>query len=216
MANKLSICNEALFEIGQASIVDINERTPQAEACRTVFNSSLEYILRAHIWTFATKRVPLATVSGDLPNDWMYMYAYPQDCLAMIEVLPPRASTHASPVRYHDGEGISYRVAGDSVAYEMERNSANVYVIYTNQKDAVARYTCMLSTVDDMDVLAATALKWRIASRIAKSLSADMETVQMCMQAYAGTMSQAAAMTQKENQKTPDLNSVLLGARFGR
>ena len=159
MANQLTICNEALFEIGAASIMDINERTPQAVACRTVFDSSLEYILRAHIWTF---------------------------------------------------------VAGDSIAYEMEVNSDGVYVVYTNQQDAVARYTCRVTNIESIDVLAATALKWRIASRIAKSLSADMETVSMCMQAYAGTMAQAAAMTQKENQKTPELNSVLLGARFGR
>ena len=216
MATQLDICREALHEIGAADIGDINERSPEAAACRMVFDSSLDYILRATLWSFATKRMPLTKYEGELPVDWAYAYVYPQDCLALIELLPPRRSSHAGPIRYHDGQGMNYAPMGDTVPFEREISETDVLVIYTNLDNAVAKYTRRITNIDLMDSMACQALKWRIASRLSKTLKGDDAVSQQCAAMFTQIMNQAAAMNRKENKTMPIKNSTLIGRRFGR
>lgn len=215
MASRLEICQEALQEIGASSIENFDERSPEAAACRRVFDSSLEYILRAFEWSFATKRANLQLVPGDLPADWMYVYAYPNDCLNMLELMPRRESDTAAPYRRFDGVGLYGRPLGDTVAYTIEVNANDVRVIYTNLEDAVARYTRRITNIENIDALASQALKWQVAARIATTLKGDMDKAQMATQAYAQTLAQAAAMTKKEQQEMPQRTSTLIGARYG-
>lgn len=216
MASKLEICNRALFAIGSARIDDFLEQSPEAAGCRMVFDGALNTILRANTWSFATKREALTLVAGPVPVDWMYQYAYPTDCIRLIEVLPKRSSAESYPVRYHNGLGLNTSPMGDTIPFDLELAEGDIKVILTNMEDAAARYTRRIVNVELLDDLAADALKWRLAAELAKSLKGDSAIIQFATQSYAETIQQAAALTKKEAQIMPTRQSTLIGARRGR
>lgn len=89
--SKVHICNMALGFIGEAAIVSLEERSPQAEACRLYYSQALGQLLREHPWNFAQARVRLARMERpDLwEREYLYAYAYPPECVALQYLLTP-------------------------------------------------------------------------------------------------------------------------------
>lgn len=83
--SQVSICNLALTFLGGKRIGALDEKNSNnAKACNAVYDLSLEEVLMEHNWTFAQKRIALATVTGEpvFTDDGVtIIYQKPIDCL---------------------------------------------------------------------------------------------------------------------------------------
>ena len=89
--NEVSICNAALSYLGQkGTITRIKppEGNPNAEACAEYYPQALRYLLEAHNWAFAIRRVRLPEYKkydADL-YQWAHGYQLPSDYLRTVKV----------------------------------------------------------------------------------------------------------------------------------
>ena len=62
MTSRVAVCNEALAVLGDKSIVDLEEQTPQARACAVSYGPAVRAVLAVHPWGCATRRAVLPVV----------------------------------------------------------------------------------------------------------------------------------------------------------
>lgn len=85
MLYKQDIANLALGRLGVSlTVVDLEtENSNQAKVIRRHFRMSLDTLLEAHEWGFATGFSPLPLVSENPNNNYAYEYGMPVDCLVL-------------------------------------------------------------------------------------------------------------------------------------
>lgn len=157
MASEIDICNLALSHLGDtATVASINppEGSAQAEHCSRFYPVARNALLEMHAWGFATKRIQLALLSSGWP-EWNYSYAQPGDAVNILAVLPPS-------------------VTDDNVAavqipqpFSCEVDAGDAEVIYTDQADAVLRYTAIITDTTKFSPLFVTALSHHLAGMLA-------------------------------------------------
>lgn len=83
----VQICNRALMEIGDTSIINLSDGTEKAKACRLCYEDMRDALLADHPWLFAMKR---ASLGGALATasafGFDYAYQLPTDCLTIRNV----------------------------------------------------------------------------------------------------------------------------------
>ena len=122
--SSVRIANFALSKIGERSNIEsLDENSSEAEACNLWFVFAREQALSAFNWSFARKRIVLASASQAAPETWVYRYVYPADCLKIRWLENPL--------------GLS----ADPVPFDIELNDSNVRTILTNLDQAKAVYT---------------------------------------------------------------------------
>lgn len=125
------IANLALSHLGIGmAIANLDtERSAEAMALRRFYATTLEEVLRAFAWPFATRIEALALVEEDPNSEWGFSYRYPTECLSLRRILSgSRNDTRQSLV--------PYRVAQDDQGR----------LVFTDQSEAEAEYT-FLETV---------------------------------------------------------------------
>jgi hypothetical protein len=124
-------------------------------------------MLEMHSWGFATSRVSLALLGSGWP-EWDYSYAQPSGALNIIAVLPPDATDD-----YSMGAANVPAAAGGSYvpqAFSCEVDGSGNNVIFTDQADAVLRYTSIVTDTTKFSPLFTMALSWHLASMLAGPL----------------------------------------------
>ena len=169
MASEVDICNLALGHLGDTATVaslDPPEGSAQAEHCARFYPIARDSLLEMHPWGFATKRVQLAQLGTGWP-EWDYSYAQPADALNIIAVLPPDASDDYSMALNSANVPLAAGGAYVPKAFSCEVNSDGADVIYTDQEDAVLRYTALVSDPTKFSPLFVMTLSWHLASILA-------------------------------------------------
>lgn len=59
MLSKVGICNSALAKLGDSFIIDIDDGSKQARACKECFDRLRDALLRSHRWSFAMTRLAM-------------------------------------------------------------------------------------------------------------------------------------------------------------
>jgi hypothetical protein len=136
MSSEVEISNLALAQLGDsATVASINppEGSAQAEHCQRWYPVARDSLLELHDWGFATKRAVLAEVVNTWAQ-WQYAYAKPSDALKILAVLDADAEN-------------DYSVAGAYTAqhFTVETDENGNEVIYTNQVNAIVRYTKLVT-----------------------------------------------------------------------
>lgn len=147
MANAVEICNLALGHLGsEANVASINPPDGSVEAgyCARYFPIARKVMLTMFEWNFAIKRKELAQVANQ-SDVWLFAYAQPSDCLKPWSILK------AGAVRESDGAEFTVE---DSV-------------IYTNEPNAVLRYTRDVTDTTRYTPQFDSALSWLLASYLA-------------------------------------------------
>ncbi|QGH73632.1 MAG: tail tube protein [Podoviridae sp. ctpVR23] len=81
MASKISICNQALSEVGSDPITSFDDGTVASESCKTHYDSVLKELLEKRYWSFAMKRDNLVA-STEIPKyGYSNSYPIPSDCI---------------------------------------------------------------------------------------------------------------------------------------
>lgn len=178
VASEIDICNLALGHLGDtATIASLNppEGSAQAEHCARFYPIARNSLLEMHSWGFATKRVQLALLSSGWP-EWDYAYAQPSDAANILAVLPPDSSDD-----YTTAEIGSMAIPQP---FSCEINADGASVIYTDQADAVLRYTAIVTNTTQFSPLFTMTLSHLLASMLAGPvLKGDMGAAESKRQA---------------------------------
>jgi len=199
MTSQVEICNLALGHIGQRPITAITEQTVQAEACSRIWDSCLKETLRGHDWTFATAIIPLALITTVDYTDlgWLYVYAYPANCVAMWHLY--------NIATIDKGAGEPFREIYDS--------TLNQKIILTNTELAYGEYTFFVQDTSLFDANFVTALGYRMAADLAMALNGDTELAKGMIAVFNTTISEAERMSAYENNQTHDSTSAFVDSR---
>jgi hypothetical protein len=150
---QVEICNMALSFLGNAAVVQsVNPPDPSTEAmlCAQFYPIALSTVLEMHSWSFATNTVALTAHECDR-DAWDYCYMIPHDFLKVLAVLPTGASDDHK----------------DAQEYSIEQDTDGVLRLFTDQDEAVLRYTMHVQFTRMFPSTFVLALAWHLASLLA-------------------------------------------------
>lgn len=213
MASEIDICNLALSHLGdEATVASIDppEGSPQAGYCARFYSVARDALLEMHAWGFATKRVQLALLPNTWPM-WGYAYAQPSGVLKLLAVLAPDAQDDYTLT----AEG-GYGTKTSPQPFSAELDASGRSVIYTNQPDAVLRYTAIMRDTTKFSPLFVMALSWHLASLLAGPMlkgdvgAAEAKRCAAMMQSY---LSQAVASDASQRRVAPAATAAWIAGR---
>lgn len=215
MASEVDICNLALGHLGDnATVASIRppEGSAQAEHCARFYPIARDSLLEMHFWNFAMRRINLAPLEATWP-EWKYGYALPNDVLNVIAVMPPDANDdYASRFFPSDTPQFAHNYSPVIAAgrytpqpYTIEVLADGQHILYTNQENAMLRYTAYVSDTTVFSPLFTMALSWHLASMLAGPIikgDQGAAEAKRCTQMAMGYISQAEASDANQRRIT--------------
>jgi len=180
--SEISICNEALSAMGSRSrLTSLNENSPQARECALRYTSVRDQLLRGAPWDFAKRTITAGLLKaapgteensaavGVWSNDWppppwLYMYAYPSDCVRVREI---KSQPYTNIPRR--------RTIPFTKALDYDSDGKPRTVILTNEQDALLVYTARVTLPSLYDPLFIEAFVAALASELAIPLSGSSQ-----------------------------------------
>ena len=145
--SELDICNGALILIGAEPISSLDEENDKARACRVLYPSSRDELLRMHPWNFAKKRVALVELATTPLSEYDHQYQLPVDCLRVLE---------------NDSEYRDWKIEGRA--------------LLTDSTEVIISYISRIEDPNAFDVLFTEALEHRLGSKLAIPIRNSPET----------------------------------------
>ncbi len=207
MASEVDICNVALGHLGDTgNIASLYppEGSAQAEHCARFYPMARDALLSLHTWGFATRRVPLAQLSTDVPG-WAYAYVFPSDTLTVLAVQGPDEP---------DPEAGGFPAM--SHPYVSESNEAGNRTIYCNVPNAVMRGIFRVTSTERFTPLFITTLSWQLASMLAGPVikgDAGMTEAKRCAQMAQAYLAQATGHDANQRNVKPTFTPSGIAAR---
>lgn len=174
MASEVDICNAALSELGDtATVVALvpPSGSIQAVHCARFYPMARDEVLESHTWGATTKRASLALLAETPPSPWAYVYQAPSDVLNFLAILDP-----AAPDDYSAGLAQYGNVSGSysnnvgiytPQPFATETDAAGNQVVYTNQQNAVLRYSGKVTDTTTFGPLLTRAITLRLKAYLA-------------------------------------------------
>lgn len=177
MASEVDICNLALSHLGDtATLSSINppEGSAQADHCYRFYPIARDSLLEMHLWNFSMRRVALPAKQCDWP-EWTNCYGVPSDAINLISILPPDAADDYSvkfvptdaPLFAHNYSPMVQTGRYVPQPFTVETLSDGTKILYTNQPNAVLRYTAYVTDSTLFSPLFTMTLSWHLASMLA-------------------------------------------------
>lgn len=170
MANKLSICNNALSEIGAGAIESLEEKSVEAENANRIYDQVLGEALEKDESGASERRAVLALTTNDRVQDWLYAYATPEDCakpLAIYKHDPASALTSFPTVGPY---AFPPTTAFGAVPFDLADGK-----IYTNVETAGLEYRVSSVDPNTLPALMRRAIELELAARLAMPVKKDKE-----------------------------------------
>lgn len=182
MSSDVDICNTALALLGDdATVTSLSppDGSAQASHCARFYPMARDALIEMHAWGFATTRaalVPLLANPSTDPYDitksvWAYAYAAPNNIINYLEVLDPGMSDELS-VGLQMANSVPSGINTSTGAYvpqpfEVETDALGNELIYSNQANAVLRYTQSISDTTKFTPIFTEALIMLVAAKLA-------------------------------------------------
>ncbi len=182
------ICNLALSNIGARSTVEdfTTEDTAEANECLLWYDFSRKQVLRMHNWTFARKRLTLASHAVIPPVGlWSFRYQYPADCVKALLIVNP------------------FGRQANVIPYEIETaedEGAVTKTILTNLENACLKYTFDVQDTTLFSEFFTEALSFNLAQHIALALTGKLEMKRTMLQIYTNMTILAPRADAQEGQ----------------
>lgn len=84
--SKVQICSNALLLLNDRTISDFNEDSDRARLAANLWDNARQFVLRAHPWNCAARRVQLAPEASAPAFDWAFSFLLPADSLRLLSV----------------------------------------------------------------------------------------------------------------------------------
>ena len=174
MKSTIQLFNTALGRLGGEQIPynrSPHEQDATGILCENLFPHVLDMVLEAHEWGFATRRVLLAMLPEQQPEnpDYVLRYAMPTDCVKPVSI-----------------EG--YAGVNRTPAYLIEGNA-----ILTNKRNAELVYIARIEEPRAWPPSFADVLAWALAGELAPARINDSQKQNWCYQNYEVALAKAAA-----------------------
>lgn len=121
MATAVSICSNALLMLGDKPINSLQESSDRARLAANLWPDMRDFVLRAHPWNCATKRVMLNPQAQAPDFDFEYSFLLPGDWLRTLQV-------------GQRGERPEYQIEGRTIL--MHENVCRLRYIWRNDNPA--------------------------------------------------------------------------------
>jgi hypothetical protein len=174
VATDVSICSNALLLLGDKPLSSLSppDDSDAGTLASNLYPQVRDWVLRAHPWNCAVKRVILAPDTAPPPFDYAYQFSIPDDWLRTLQV----------------GQ------IDDAVDYQMEGrkflcDDAVFYLVYVFKNSVEATFDSMLVQVLTL------AMKAALAYPITKSSS----MAQLCLQELQMELKKARAVDGTDN-----------------
>lgn len=177
MASDVDICNLALAHLGDtATLSSINppEGSAQADHCYRFYPIARDTLLEMHFWNFSVKRIALPAKECNWP-EYTNAYGVPNDAINLISILPPDAADDYSvkfvptdaPLFAHNYSPMVQTGRYVPQPFTVETLPDGSQILYTNQPNAVLRYTAHVTDSTQFSPLFVMTLSWHLASMLA-------------------------------------------------
>jgi hypothetical protein len=174
-ASDVALCNLSLAILKAAQIQSLNDGSLEAEQCNRHYGLVLAKALEGpHNWSFATRRVVLATTTNDRDSEWGFAYLVPADMASPIRLIPDWAAL---------GTTVPLPLPGDPYAETWSRTSEELNltyriengVIYTDYENATLEYSVKSIEEAVLPALFVDAMTTELASKLAVPVKGDKE-----------------------------------------
>ena len=165
---RVDLYNLALGNIKMGKKVgSLDDETAREFQLPQNYDVTLATLMAMHDWSFATVSVKLARVAGpavwrQIRTPWIYGWAYPADCVRMLNV---------GTVRRDGGADELYDFSHDS-PWNVENGDAGK-IIRTYHDHACARYLSDAVPVSDWPAAFVAGFTWALASNITRANNAS-------------------------------------------
>lgn len=213
MASETDIANSALANIGDtATVASLNPPSGSIQAvhCARFYPIARDALLEMHPWGFATKRVSPALLSETPPSSWNYAYQAPSDVINFLAILDPQALDD-----YSDGLAQYGNISGaynynigiyTPQPFAVETDSQGNSVIYTNQQNAILRYSGKVTDTTQFSPLFIESLTWLLSSKLAGPVIKGSEGRQVaadCLKKFYSFFALAASSDANQHRQKP-------------
>jgi hypothetical protein len=191
-ASEITICSNALLELGANPISSFEEATQsggldRARLCSNLWPSVRDAVLRSHPWNCATKRVVLSPDTEAPAYDYIYQFTVPGDWLRTLVV-------------GYDGQELDYRQEGKRILCE----SSVLPLRYIWQNTNVASYDAMLQQ----------ALQLAMVAKLTYPITKSTSEKDVNYKIYTSYLRQVRAVDGEENPPETLGDFPLLQARY--
>lgn len=183
--NIVQICNEAIGDLPAHPIVGIDDDRPEARECSRYLNGVVADLIGLHDFSFARRRVELATITNDRAGEWGYAYALPDEHSSSVRLVWNYDATSnlmvVTPLLYWPAQDMGYNLL-DYVEADGK--------LYANLENAVLEYSVDAVEPNKWPALFAQAVIRTLASRIYRPILGEKADTQE--QAYKDNKAQRA------------------------
>lgn len=190
--------NRALAAVGQAGKTKIalpDEDTADARTVRRFYDETLDAFLEEAWWSWATKYSTLSLDSSSAPEQWLYAYKCPIDCVA------PRRIVGAVPE--------------EKIEFEEGESEAGIRVLWCDVELAELEYTGRISNFNSWGGLAVRAFGLLLAIDIAPAFTGGIKRVTILEQQYAAALEKAKDSSHNRQERREQEHNEYIQDRHG-
>ncbi len=209
--SKVEICNFALQEIGEESIISLSDATVQAQQCNLRYDQARRAVLEDHPWNFALSRVSLPlTTDTDVFSDFNSIFQLPSDCLRVVKTDREDEMTSGTDPLFNGFKTVGfenayvgrdrYRVEGRKLYYDDD----TCFVIYIKNEEDTTLFTPLF----------VEALTLRLASMIAYKITGSRTLAAEAYKLYEELLRKAKVRDSQEGTTERSESSRFISVRF--
>ena len=223
MADLVSIWNLALGHVGEATqVVDPDESTAVARACRRFWDQSRDAVLAEFPWMFARRLVTLVSYATP-PDPWPYAYLAPSDLLTVLSVNPSWVDAwSAGTADYYWTDTSGYIYQGStmgaiappvrwSIGGVTDEDGVETELVLSETTLSSLNYTRRVEDPTRYPAPFVDAVSFRLAWDLCIPLSGSQETRSLLWSLYQQRLGNAAALDarQRRDRGMPDAEAIL-------
>ena len=160
----VEIVNDALARLGVSPINALADATKQAQFANRFYNQTLDEVLAARQWPFATKRATLTVITPKPTAEWAYGYTLPADYLRLVQI------------------------NNDEVAMIKHRYAIEGSRLLIDETPAAIAYVARETAVSTYSPLFCEALSIKLASKLCGPLTGSKEMAVEFLKLYEQTL----------------------------
>lgn len=191
MADRLDIVNKALVNLGESTIIDLNDKSARSVKIQKFYNEAIRETLRAYRWSFAERTIKLDKIDyesniGNLP----FAYLYPENVVAVIVLF----------VAGQDLENLNALKKNRKKIHNVDGKK----IILSNVEEAFAIVTYDESSNEEIfDDIFVSAVSYQLAAASAISITGDAKKRNDMISLFQREIETAASVDGNENNIVP-------------
>ena len=178
MISKITVCNLALAQLGQAPISSLDQDDEKARRLNLFYEPVRDEVLRTHNWAFAGAEEPLVLIEE---VHGKFLYKYLAEALFVRRVFDPNSGR----------KSLKFR--------EFFRTDLHCRVLETTSSQAYAEYTRRILDENLFDPAFVKSFSLALACDLAVALTGDSSLASQLLQKYTLSLDEARRSNMTEN-----------------